>query len=563
MPLKYFRGVVPMYYQAKYQDFIDDNFFIIDSNNCKNIESKLYGFVIKDKTLLGFKKDYNQHIDKNEYGSYINIINKNKRIIIEQDAAGSYGLFLYKKDNYFAISNSFYYLVLYLNKNRKLTIDIDFYNYYMYEAMSSRSITKTPVEEITQIDKDMRIVIDKANNSIDLIRDKPQQHIYPIDSKECFEILDKWFSKYCSFILSLYKNKNHIEMTLSGGKDSRIILTMFNHLNLLSKIIVSSSTEQTDRSKIDFTIASHLAKRYNFQLNKEKIIPKNTFSPEIDIFYTLLTELGTQKELYFLNGYHLQPLFSFGGLGGEFIQNTWRSSQEDYIKNYVYNLENVNGISPKYLTNIIRESFSYLQNIPHENIGTELHNYTWIKTHYGKSIAHLLLRNDYHISPLLDPQLQLIQNTSYNNDDDLLLHAIIYQRYMPDVLNIPFDSNLLTESAKKQADIIQKKYPKHIEIIDNFTLDFGERIIPEDEEVQEPPQKILLKFFHSNEVYNFSNYFFNEKLYPYCILQTQKKRMHMNFSDPNTLAALCILTKTILSNSFNFNEYIHQVIKKH
>ncbi len=70
-----------MYYQAKYQDFIDDNFFIIDSNNCKNIESKLYGFVIKDKTLLGFKKDYNQHIDKNEYGSYINIINKNKRII--------------------------------------------------------------------------------------------------------------------------------------------------------------------------------------------------------------------------------------------------------------------------------------------------------------------------------------------------------------------------------------------------------------------------------------------------------------------------------------------------
>lgn len=550
-----------MCYNKKYQDFIDDNFFIIDSDNCKNIKSKLYGFVLLDNKLIGFKDNYNKHIEKKEYGTYINIINKDKRIIIEQDATGSYGLFIYNKDNYFAISNSFYYLVLYFKKNRKLTIDMDFYNYYMYETMSSRSIEKTPIEEITQIDKDMMIIINKADNSVEFVRDKPQQHIYPIDSKECFETLDKWFSKYCSFILSLYKNKNHIEMTLSGGKDSRLTLTLFNHLNLLSEINVRSSTAQTDRAKVDFTIAKHLAKRYHFKLNKENTIPKNKFSPEADLLFSLFSELGTQKELYFLNEYYLQPFFSFGGLGGEFIQNTWKSSEEEYLKHYVHNLNNVNGISQSYLIKTIKDSFAYLRKISNENIGAELHNYTWIKTHYGKSIAHFLLKNDYHISPLLDPLLQLIQNNT-DKYDDLFLHTIIYQRYMPDALNIPFDSNWTKESVKNQADEIQKKYPKHIEITDNFTVDLGKRVIPVHEDSKEKAQELLSSFFDSKEVYNFSNYYFNDKLYPFCILQTKRNNMHMNLSDPNTLAALCILTKTF-TYPFNFEDYIHQAIKKH
>lgn len=53
-----------MYYNKKYQDFIDDNFFVIDSNNCKNIESKLYGFVIQENNIIAFKKNYNKHIEK-------------------------------------------------------------------------------------------------------------------------------------------------------------------------------------------------------------------------------------------------------------------------------------------------------------------------------------------------------------------------------------------------------------------------------------------------------------------------------------------------------------------
>lgn len=547
-----------MYYNKKYQDFIDDNFFVIDSNNCKNIKGKLYGFVLSDNKLTAFKDNYNKHIEKKEYGTYINIIKEDEKLIIEQDAIGSYGLFIYQKDNYFAISNSFYYLVLYLQKNKKLTIDIDCYHYFMLEIMSSRSITKTLIEEISQIDKDIKITIDINTLTINLERDKHQSHIYDIDSKECFEILDKWFSKYCSLILFLNKTKNFIEMTLSGGKDSRLILTMFNYLNLLSKINFRSLPPQSDRAKVDFVIASHIGQRYNFQLNKNNTTPTNKISPNEDILLTFLSELGTQKEFYFLNEFYLQPVFSFGGLGGEFIQNTWKGSQEDFLKNNVFNLESVNGISSRYLIKTLNESFNYLRKITHENIGAELHNYTWIKTHYGKSCAHFLLKNDFHISPLLDPILQLIQ-TDNHNYDDLLLHTIIYQRYMPDALDIPFDSNWTKEFVKKQAEEIQKKYPKHVKITDNFILDFGKRIIPDHDESHETAQNILSNFFDTQEVFNFSNYFFNEKLYPFCIMQKQRTRMHMNLSDPNTLAALCIFTKTILTNNFSFEDYLHPI----
>lgn len=97
-----------MYYNKKYQDFIDDNFFVIDSDNCKDTKSKLYGFVIQENKISAFKKNYNQHIEKKDNGTYINIIREKKKIIIEQDAVGSYGLFLYKTENYFALSNSFF-----------------------------------------------------------------------------------------------------------------------------------------------------------------------------------------------------------------------------------------------------------------------------------------------------------------------------------------------------------------------------------------------------------------------------------------------------------------------
>lgn len=551
-----------MYYNKKYQDFIDDNFFVIDSNNCKNIESKLYGFVIQENNIIAFKKNYNKHIEKKEYGNYINILKENNTLIIEQDAIGCYGLFLYKNDNYFALSNSFFYLVLYLVQNKKLTIDFSYLKYLMAQVLTSLSITRTPIKEISQLDKDIQVIIDTNTATIDFKRDKLQKHIYPIDSKESFEILDKWFSKYCSLIQSLYHADINVETTLSGGKDSRAVLTLFYHLNLLSKINVETSEDQSAERKADYNIASQIAKQYHFQLNnKENTTAQNKFSSELDLMLIFMMQLGTHKEFYFLNSYFTKPSFCFGGLGGEALRNTWADThtQENFMKKYIWT-EPTMEISRNYQTEIIGESFNYLKQITNENPGSELYAYTRNKMHAGKAMALFLLKNSFSINPFTDPHLQLI-NTESNSHNYLLLFSIIYQRYMPGVIDIPFDKDQIEKAVIKQADAIQKKYPKHIEIKDNFIIDMGERVIPEpeNENFSQTPQEILSALFNSKEIKNFSSCFFNDKLYTFCNKQEKNTIMWMNHSDPNTLVSLYILFNTVLTHSFDFNSYLHPI----
>ena len=527
-----------MYYNKKYQDFIDDNFFIIDSNNCKNIESKLYGFVIQDNNIIAFKKNYNKHIDKKEYGTYLNILKENNTLIIEQDALGSYGLFLYKNNNY---------------------LDISYFKYFMLQDLTSLSITRTPIKEINQLDKDIQVIIDTNTAAIDFKRDKLQKHIYPIDSKESFEILDTWFSKYCSLIQSLYHADINVQTMLSGGKDSRAVLTLFHHLNLLQKINIYSSQGENDRERTDYAIASQIAKQYHFQLNAKEIdTASNQFSRELDIMLTFMMQLGIHKEFYFSDCYLKKPVFCFGGLGGEALRNVWTDAQDDFIKKYTWNLEELIDNSRDYQTEIIEESFSYLKQITNENPGSALYSYARTKMHAGKVMAICLPKNYFYINPFTDPYLQLI-NTKSNSHDDLLLFSIIYQRYMPGVIDIPFDKEQIGEAVIKQADEIQKKYPKHIEIKDNFIIDMGERVIPEpdNENSSKDPQEILSALFNSKEIKNFSSYFFGDKLYTYCDKQEKNTTMFMNHSNPNTLVSLYILFNTILTHRFDFNSYLH------
>lgn len=550
-----------MYYSEKYQNFIDDNFFVIDSNNCKTIKGKLYGFVLLDNKLLAFKDNYNTHIEKKEYGTYINIIKEDEKLIIEQDAIGSYGLFIYQKDDYFAISNSFYYLVLYLNKKNKLTLDIDNIKYLLTQSLTTLSITKTPIYEIKQIDKDMKIIIDTEARSVDFVRDKLQQHIFNIDSQECFEILDAWFSKYCSFIQSLSKNNIYFETALSGGRDSRSVLTLFYHLNLLQKIHIYSRIDNTERDKKDYKIATLIANQYQFELNANKTtVPQNKYSSELTFLLTFFMQLGIHKEFYYIDYYSLKPVFTFNGLGGEGLRNTWKMSPTSFISKRVNDLEAYTGIAKNYQIKFIKDSFNYLQQITKENLGAELYNYTWNKTHSGKANAIGCMRNFFNISPLQDPTLKLIK-TNDHNYDDLLLISIIYQRYMPGVIDIEISSEPIKQEVKEQADLIQKKYLKNIPIDDTFILDFGERVVPENEEPTQTPQEILSALFNTSEVVNFSRYFINDYIYPYCHVMANNKTMFMNYSDPNTLAAFSLLAKTVLSNELNIYDYLKQTIK--
>ena len=104
---------------------VDKEFFVIDSCNLDKIKDKLYGYCIKDSSVI---TDVNS-LDTNNIppdGTYIYIKNDGDNIYIKQDYLGCYGIYIYQQNEYFAISNSFLYLIEHLKGKYNISLNEDY-----------------------------------------------------------------------------------------------------------------------------------------------------------------------------------------------------------------------------------------------------------------------------------------------------------------------------------------------------------------------------------------------------------------------------------------------------
>ena len=131
---------------------ITNNFFIIDSNNIDKIETRLYGFTFLNNSVIKNIEDLQDNEPQGD-GAYVLIKKNHTKVTISQDFIGSYGLYLYKKGDYFAISNSFIYLLDYIKQTHKITINWDFANYMIPSELCSASFSQTMINEIEILDR--------------------------------------------------------------------------------------------------------------------------------------------------------------------------------------------------------------------------------------------------------------------------------------------------------------------------------------------------------------------------------------------------------------------------
>ena len=109
---------------------VDENFFIITSDNCKSVQTKMYGFMVADNGIIE-----NDNIDSlrelSGAGTYVYVKREKESINIYRDNTGCYPLFLFKHGDWFALSNSFMLLVEYLKDKFELDFNQDFSNYML------------------------------------------------------------------------------------------------------------------------------------------------------------------------------------------------------------------------------------------------------------------------------------------------------------------------------------------------------------------------------------------------------------------------------------------------
>ena len=110
---------------SEFSKLYDDEFFIIDSKSLEFVNPKLYGFSILNSAIVK-NEDIDNDVNLLGLGSYIHIKDDDDKIFIYQDFNGSWGLYLYQTEDYFAISNSFLKLVEYLKGNYDISFNEDY-----------------------------------------------------------------------------------------------------------------------------------------------------------------------------------------------------------------------------------------------------------------------------------------------------------------------------------------------------------------------------------------------------------------------------------------------------
>lgn len=311
-----------------------EEFFVIDSNNLYKVKTRLYGYMICENEIIqneNLKKD----IEISSDGLYILIQNQNNLIRIFQDYNGSMGLYYYRNDNYFAISNSFLKLVEYLKNIKKITLNKDYANSFMASGFCSMVYKETLINEIEAIPRNYIININKDNKEVTFEKIDYEEKTIPINSIEGLKTLDKWFYKWIEIIRKIKSESNHMVFELTGGFDSRMIFTLPLSANIdLDKIKIKCANDDKAHHREDYRIASKIADKFNFKMNQNVFPIDRTYFKDIMTILKISSylKLGFHNQFQYKTYKENETLYLFGGYGGETVREFFNQTPDEFIE---------------------------------------------------------------------------------------------------------------------------------------------------------------------------------------------------------------------------------------
>ena len=519
---------------------VEKNFFLIDSDNLSDVQTRFYGYSIQSD---GIYEDDNltpeavKNLDGR--GCYVYIDARDGQITIKQDLNGSWGIYLFRHGDYFALSNSFFRLLDHVKFRRPLTVNRDYCHYLLLNDVCSHAYSETAVNEIQLVDRSAILHIDTTKKSLETELTNYREYSVSLDSQAGMVAFDRWVELWGKIFRGLARHTNFVQADLSGGFDSRISFALLLNSKInLNNVRVYSIKGTVHTFGEDYDIAAQIADHFKFKLN-EPFPERQIFNCSLtDIFNLDLYSNRTVSSLLRLWGQKgVDKVYRLGGMGGETLRDYWIAPPKEFTKNELRKAapfsQNLSRELCRSIERILDSGFRSVQNKYHISdsdsryIPQLLYQESRCRNHFGKESLCSYFVNNVRLVPALDPEVRTLKLVTSECSDAQLLMTLLFVRYEPDLLKFPFQGKRsLVPETVAYAQKLNERFPLAKKNVDCNAPD-NFRLQPRDVRVEkilaaggnnpdipdELSETCLKAVFESTKTYGLFTSCFDEELY--------------------------------------------------
>ena len=447
------------------------HFFVIDSMSLDKVESGLYGYLIDE---YGYHTGIYRGCSTSRNGCYVSVSVGEDSIKIEQDHNGSFGLYLYCYESYFAISNSFFRLQDFIKKSHVICAKMDYLRHLFPAGLCSLAYEETAINEIKWIDRNATVFIDKRSRTLSIAIESEETNTIPLESEEGLAILDDWFERWMGVIRAIQVGGHRLSANLSGGFDSRLTFSLAVASGCdLKAINVFSMVSDNKVHQEDYAIAEKIARHFGFKLNAHPFPPStaSAFSLSQIVELAFDTKMMFHQDVHFKTGRQNDILYQLPGVGGELIRTYWNMSSDELMDNYRKRAlafgDSVSEVFCSAVENVISRSIGHIcrkYDISESSplVGHYLYRETRCRNHFGRAMVEDMAAGVFWIAPLIDKELHRLKTNFNGYADGNSLLALIFTRYCPDMLEFPVEGGRRIDVAtiKRAQELCKNSTPR-------------------------------------------------------------------------------------------------------
>ncbi len=472
--------------QMDSKKIISTNTFVIDSDSLEKTESRMIGFMICDDGTFYLHTTPPKASDT---GTYVLIERKGDTISISQDTCGSFGLFLYKDGDRFLLSNSFYAIAEKIPE--KLSLNKEHLLSFLYAKESSADDGETLAREISRIASDTSISITISTKEIHFFQKKSTCFSRSLQTKADFDLLDAWYFKWVRFYRSLAEKHLPLFADITGGLDTRVILSMLINagIDITSTVPMANHTfVNLPKDADDMRIAKTISAKLHFPLNANVIHLEKTARQNSEDIFNITRSFPLEQSIYckMSNVYYQTPTFAAKGLGSILKGSVsswgkaWTGMQDVYTEYDTIAdtfLDKQPSLSEKERDACKKSAHSKIRkqakkilaglSLDDEHSATYFYKRIWLEGRDAKKTLCNYLINFFIVTPFTD---SLIQSFDYNpyGDDPLYLATQILSRYCPQLLEFEIENRSFSPKSIERAQALNQKYPPAMPAFDKI-----------------------------------------------------------------------------------------------